>query len=268
MPITMPSIEPEKWSMITLIIPEDILRLIFTALVDDLNIPWDVDHTLGDLVRRSAPSSAHGSLALSHVCTTWRTVAISYPCLWCAIDLAEPRLAQLCMDLSRPCNVRVFCRKSQQTHHEPLGPDCLAALESIFRESTRIGSLRLVDYQTQLTDKAYYEHSLLHIIVRLAAKFSSLTTLCGDVNGPLPSRITSAINIDALTKGASGSSRNLNLSSFCNVLSMKALRTLQLVELKIRQTSNFASADSWRRCLNHLAPTLRHLELSGDCIPT
>jgi hypothetical protein len=173
------------------------------------------------------------------------------------------------MKLSRPCNVRVSCWRLQRTHREPPGLDYLKALESIFRESTLISSLRLLDYPMQHTDKAYYEHTILPVIVRLDAKFPNLTTLCGNVteNGRLPSRLVLKINIDALMKGASGSLQSLNISSFCNVVLMEVLRTLQLVEVKMRQTSNFASADSWQRCLDHLVPTLRHLELSGDCIP-
>jgi hypothetical protein len=156
-------------------VPEEILRAIFIAVIDIMNILWDskLYHT------NNCPPLAHGSLAISHVCAAWRTIARDYSQLWCDIDLVEPQLAQLCLELSNPHNIHVFCRASQKTFHQEPRPEYLTVLERVFKESARIETLRLSDYPGVFPNRPYYQHGILPIVTRLDAAFPSLKTLRG-----------------------------------------------------------------------------------------
>jgi hypothetical protein len=236
-------------------VPEEILRAIFTIVVETLNILWDAHlHYMYD-----HRSPAHGSLALSHVCAAWRTTTRNYGQLWCAIDLVEPELAELCLNLSKTHNIHVFCRTAQKTLDEEPKPRYIAALERVFKESVRIETLRLSDYyrDASLYYRPHYQQVILPIVTRLDAKFPNLKTLRGTMQD--------SVDLSLLVKGASASLRELDLSS-CD-LSLDVFFSLQsVVELKIGIYLDF-ELDDWRRIFGQLAPTLRHLVMMGGDMP-
>jgi hypothetical protein len=233
-------------------VPEEILRAIFTIVFETLNILWDAK--LDYMYDHRSP--AHGSLTLSHVCAAWRTTARNYGQLWRAVDLAEPELAELCLDLSKRHNLHVFCRTVQKMHNEPEEPKprYIAALERVFKESARIETLRLSDSLVGSIHRPYYLQGILPIVTRLDAEFTNLKTLRG--------MEWERGDLSPLVRGASASLRKLELPS-C-VLSLDAFFSLHsVVKLRIDCYMNF-QLDDWRRLFGQLAPTLRHLVVLID----
>jgi hypothetical protein len=238
-------------------IPEEVLCDVFAIVVGAMYISWDQDLHLCNGKIHSSPSLA--SLAISHVCNNWRSTAMDYKHLWCTIDLAHPRLAELCLDLSRPRNVHVFCRDTQQ--FVPLGglfktpgPEYVAALEHIFQDSARIETLRLSYYRGQC--RSHYQNSILPIITNCRPQFPKLKTLRSMDRDSLPR----GINMDVLVQGASGSLQEIELP--WGVLSFEVLCSSRLVTLKIGNNLDFSPAQ-WRMVFGHLAPTLQHLKIGG-----
>jgi hypothetical protein len=235
-------------------VPEEILRAIFTIVFETLNILWDAK--LDYMYDHRSP--AHGSLTLSHVCAAWRTTARNYGQLWRAVDLAEPELAELCLDLSKRHNLHVFCRTVQKMHNEPEEPKprYIAALERVFKESARIETLRLSDSLVGSIHRPYYLQGILPIVTRLDAEFTNLKTLRG--------MEWERGNLSSLVRGASASLQKLELLS-C-VLSLDAFFSLRsVVDLRIDCYMKVQS-DDWRRLYGQLAPTLRHLVILSSFI--
>jgi hypothetical protein len=239
------------------LIPVEILRRIFATLVQGVSISWNAPLGRGAI----HPTPALTALALSHVCTTWRLVTIDYKDLWCAVDLAQPRFARLCMERSRPRNVHVFCRDIQHSGPNGLvqepGPHYVAALEHVFQDSPRIVSLRLSEYPNQCTP--HYEKGILPILTKLRTVFPRLKTLRGMSDPNLPWWMDQNI----LVNGASGSIRSLILPR--GVLSHKVICSFKLVTLKIGNTFRY-SEPQWRLLFSHIGPTLKHLEIWGEVI--
>jgi hypothetical protein len=240
--------------------PEEILSAIFIDLVaelDTLSASWTPRYA-GPAGR---PSSARASLAISHVCSTWRSVALSFNLLWCDIDLAHPELAKMCMDLSHPQNVQVFCRDVYQPDFKrPPSHAYLLALERVFRDSERIESLRLSDEPRKCTP--HYEHGILPIITRLNARFPALKSFCGmEWEVPFDRSQMWTLNLDHLVKGASETLRELDLPS--GSMSFDVLCSLQLTSLTFKSRLLELSATQWRILLGRLAPSLKHLDMPG-----
>jgi hypothetical protein len=235
-------------------IPEEILCEVFATVVDVIYISWDQDLHLCNGNIYSSPVLA--SLALSHVCNNWRSIAMDYKHLWCTIDLAYPRLGELCLDLSRPRNVHVFCRDTQQFVtpdglSKTPGPEYVAALEHIFQDSARIETLHLSYYSSMC--RPYYQNIILPIITNCRIQFPKLKTMGGIDRDTPPPRI----NLDILVQGASRSLQELELT--WGVLSLEVFCSFRLVTLKIGRNVDFSPAE-WRILFDHLAPSLKHLD--------
>jgi hypothetical protein len=247
-------------------VTEDVLRAIFTTVVDMVNVAWNTDH-LWDPHRFSIKmglpyygmyrSSAHAPLALSHVCASWRALVFSDCGLWCAVDLAQPRLAELCMELSRPRNIHVHlrCLQSDERDMKPEpSHNYKEVLNSVFQNATRIESLVLTDYVSVYTP--YFKQCILPILTEHKPEFPSLKTLRGTTTG------SRDLNYDCLVNGASGSLQNFELPS--GRISFDLLCSFHLVELKLGKAAQLTSLKRWRKLLSHLAHSLKHLDFTRD----
>jgi hypothetical protein len=243
----------------TAAVPAEILRLIFVAVVDDACTSWN--SSLLHWKNTWSPSPVRSSLTLSHVSVIWRTVATGYSHLWRFIDLAHPRLTELCMNLSGPHNIEVVCRNTRNTQNidqtEPLAPEHLTALEWALRESTRIECWRLSG--RSLECDLYDEDGIMTIITRLEATFPNMKTF--EIMDSNPR--TASLNIDTMLKGAPKSIQQLTLPT--GTISFDVVRYCRLVSLTFSHNLTFSKAE-WRLLFNHLEPTLQYLDMSGMSI--
>jgi hypothetical protein len=224
-------------------VPEDVLREIFAAVVDTRGASeslWDADIYL---------PLAWTPFSLSHVCAAWRSIALDYKELWCIIDLNYPRLAELCIDLSRPRNIHVFCKKAPKGYGKDPDPEFEAELVNVLQDSTRIESLRL-SYGAWRCYHTYISPTL----TEHQTDFPNLRALTGGLPW--------AANSDAIIGKAPLSLQELHLIYWVD-LPHKVLCSLQLVTLKI--PAGFKdSVTHWRIFFKSQAPTLKHLVIGGD----
>jgi hypothetical protein len=227
--------DPLSISTITFV-PEDVLRQIFAIVVDTMmSTSWDAEPI--------HPSPALTPLSLSQVCATWRLVAMDCKDLWRTIDLAYPRFAELCMNLSRPWSIHVFCRDPPRSPgNDPDSLEYLAVFERIIQDSARIASLRFSRCTWERHDT-----NILHSLIDLQPMF-----LRSQIGGlpwsyiDLPvTEVTEPLQDLRLIGGA--------------VFSKELLCSFRLVTLKIYRDSDY-SVTQWRVFFKHHAPTLKHLE--------
>jgi hypothetical protein len=215
-------------------VPEDVLRQIFGIVVDTMmSISWDA---------KIHPSPALTPLSLSQVCAVWRLAAMDCKDLWRTIDLAYPQFAGLCMDLSRPRSIHVFCRDAPRSPGSSPDPEYMAVFRRIIQDSARIESLRFSRCAWERHDT-----NVLHSLTDFQPMF-----LRSQIGG-LPWAIVGLPLTEVMEP-----IRDLRLIGR-GVFSKELLCSFRLVTLKIYGDSDY-SVTQWRVFFKHQAPTLKHLE--------
>jgi hypothetical protein len=252
--IFIPSIPPEIWREIF---------IISVTSNNPVNPSW-YSHVDPGLSGSTRPiSSAHTSLRLSHVCTTWGSILLECGSLWCDVDLSTPRFAQLCLERSRPHNIHVFCRDTRRSGRtDTPRPNYISALELVFGESSRVESLRMSVLQNEY--RPHYEYGISPVVTRIGATFPNLRNLIAMelefTDGPF---IPEAFNLDVLVTGASGSMQKLDLAN--GTMSFNVLCSLSLVTLSTTYTL-VLEENEWRILFKQLNPTLKYLTIAGESV--
>jgi hypothetical protein len=80
------------------------LRCRRNEIMPVARLPADILCRIFDFYRTGCPPTEAMSdmIGVTHVCSTWRSTARSFPSLWTVIDVGQPTLAHECMELAKP----------------------------------------------------------------------------------------------------------------------------------------------------------------------
>ena len=99
-------------------LPEEILALVFRQVLVQYEAESLV-RTIDAMDKKLAPRPL---LAITHVCSRWRRVAIASPFLWTHINMRNDDLIQLFASRSQNAAVSVFCKVKRSSASDDISP--------------------------------------------------------------------------------------------------------------------------------------------------